>query len=1717
MKIYTKEEALKKSTEYFDSDALAAEVFINKYAMKNDNLELKEATPDQMHRRMAKEFARVEKKYPNPMLEDEIFNLFDKFKYIVPQGSPMFGIGNIHQRVSISNCFAISVVDSYGGICRSDERIAQISKRRGGVGMDISALRPKGQPTNNSALTTDGIVVFMQRFSNTSREVAQCIAGGQKVLTMDGLKNIEDVIPSQDKVWTKKGWVGVLGLKTNKKTVHRIKTLAGYEISASLDHVFLVHDGDRIKETQLRNIEPGDNVVMITGTAKTFTKYVSLDADSKYKNSNNKPNNCKLPEVLKEDLAYMLGYSYGDGYVEKNKYEEPRCLELACGHKYPIIQSKLESIIDDTFGYYPSIRKGGGAVNRLSINNKCVVDFLDKNGLLKQKAESIVFPLKILQSPSSVQCAFISGYFDADGYASGKKKGYCFASINAGFLSSLKTVLMSLGILSKTHCESRIDLGWNNLYNISVTGSYSKDLFKDIMSYSEKVKLCDHCGKRDNWLVPYTAKDLGIDPNHYNYICGGTLLSIRAYDKLTKDKVIGNIGGITVIDEVIEIEERGETDTYDLVLEDEHLFWCEGFYVHNSGRRGALLLSISVHHPEVLNFIRAKLDLKKVTGANISVKITDEFMDAVKKDKQYEQRWPVDSSKPTISQKIRAREVWDEIIRCAHKNGEPGILFIDTIQKNSPADSYKDLGYQSVTTNPCTTGDTMVYVADGRSNVSFKELADDGSDVPVFCKDNNGNIVIKTMRHPRITGYHKPIYKVTLDDGSTIRCTGNHKIQLKNGEYKEAKDLIFGDSLSIITRFEASIKDVLRDKRGVSQNYYWVNNGFSKNTCEHRLIASHKIGRDIKSGEVVHHSDYNGLNNNPCNLEVMTKAKHDSSHKKDKMGDNNPMRRAKTEWSKEKWQEYHNNMSKAVSKEKNGRYLGVTNEELIETAINFTKQLGRRFSKKEWYNFARDNGFPIEFSGWRRKIFGSISGLAKLAAKKCGVKHIDEDPRTTRLLQNMIEQKYDAKIINHRVFVSKICEGCKKTFWVEHFNREVSFCGMACHLNNLNKNATITKEKQLRNFTFLKASLGRTPFISEWKRECKLRKSSSKLGTKYGFKTYSEVKNEAEQYNHRVISVELDGYEDVYNGTVDDFHNFFIGGFESQTKNNKRKWVYVNNLNCGELPLNGNGGSCILLLQNLASYVNNPFSNKPEFDEELFRKNTGIAQRLIDDMVDLELEAIAKIIEKIKADPEDEQVKANELNLWQDVHKTCSESRRTGLGITGLGDCIAMLNVKYGSKESLKIVEKVYSILRDEAYRSSIIMAKERGAFPIWDTKKEKDNAFLNRLPEDILKEMHKVGRRNIALLTTSPAGSVSLLARTTNGFGPVFLAEHNRKRKLTDEDKEKPDFVDDMGDKWKEYKVEHPGFKLYKKITGKEFKGSPYDGAQASEVDYDMAVKMQGLATSYTDHAISITINAPNNTDLKTVDKIYMNAYDQGCKGITFYRDGSRDGVLTKDSVKDRTRDCEDCDDAADVLRNLIRMGQRPTRIITSSAPKRPEIVPCEIHRSKVGDGDWLFFVGMLGEKPDEMQPYEIFGGNSSKFIIPQKYKNGWIVKNGKNKYGVTQYNLVLGSLKDDNEKMEFKDLAKHFNNKQYGTLTRSISGNLRHGMPLKHICEQLLKNGCAGDMWSFPRAIARILKKYIADGEKSVGECPMCHSTDLSYKNGCPSCKVCGHSNCS
>lgn len=543
---------------------------------------------------------------------------------------------------------------------------------------------------------------------------------------------------------------------------------------------------------------------------------------------------------------------------------------------------------------------------------------------------------------------------------------------------------------------------------------------------------------------------------------------------------------------------------------------------------------------------------------------------------------------------------------------------------------------------------------------------------------------------------------------------------------------------------------------------------------------------------------------------------------------------------------------------------------------------------------------------------------------------------------------------------------------------------------------------------------------------------------------------------------------------------------------------------CGEIILSP-GDSCRLMLVNLTSFVSDPWKSTAQFDWGHFANIVQKAQRLMDDMIDLEIEQIDKILAKIDRDPEPDSVKTIEKDLWKFIKEQAMNGRRTGLGITGLGDALAMLGITYGSEQSIETTEEIYKWLALNSYEASILLAKERGAFPIWDLEKEEGHPFLDRIITELLPERiedyKNHGRRNIANTTTAPAGSVSCLTQTTSGIEPAFMLHYTRRKKINPNDEiSKVDFIDDLGDKWQEYTVYHHAFKQWmeSEINSGEMNAqieydndhlvrlSPYLKATANEIDWVNKVKLQSGAQKWICHAISNTTNLPADIDVETVKKVYEMGWETGCKGITIYREGSRSGVLVSaDSKKENT-------------------GQ----IMDRHAPKRPETLPCEIHHTTVKGERWVVLVGLLDGKP-----YEVMGGKAELIEIPKKYFEGSLTKRSY-KTTANKYDLRIP---DGEDELAIKDVVSVFDNPNHAGYTRTISLALRHGAPVQYLVEQLQKDK-EMDMFSFSKVIARCLKKYIEDGSKaSESVCTNCGAEDtIIYQEGCQTCTACGFGAC-
>lgn len=539
---------------------------------------------------------------------------------------------------------------------------------------------------------------------------------------------------------------------------------------------------------------------------------------------------------------------------------------------------------------------------------------------------------------------------------------------------------------------------------------------------------------------------------------------------------------------------------------------------------------------------------------------------------------------------------------------------------------------------------------------------------------------------------------------------------------------------------------------------------------------------------------------------------------------------------------------------------------------------------------------------------------------------------------------------------------------------------------------------------------------------------------------------------------------------------------------------------CGEIPLCPYD-SCRLLAINLYSYVVDPFTSKARFDFELYKEHVGLAQRIMDDIIDLELEKIDAILAKIDADPESDELKQVERNLWKNIRKKSEEGRRTGIGITAEGDMLAALGLRYGSDEATSFSVEVHKTLAIEAYKSSTYLAKERGPFKIYDAEREKNNPFILRIKEAdpvLYNNMVKYGRRNIALLTIAPTGTTSLMTQTTSGIEPIYSTFYKRRRKVNPNDKDvRVTFQDEVGDSWEEFNVFHHKFVDWLKINGYDpekvtrmkdeeieeiIAKSPYYKATANDVDWIAKVKMQGAIQKWVDHSISVTINLPSDVKEELVSELYLTAWRSGCKGATVYRDGSRNGVL-------------------------VAASKNETKI---ERPKRPKVLDCDIIRFNINEEKWVAFVGLKDGKP-----YEIFTGLADEeiFPIPKTIVKGKIIKvkldDGKTRYDF-QYTDKYGYKKT-------MEGLSHMFKPEFWNYAKLISGVLRHEMPIADVVNLVASLKLDSEsINNWKNGVERALKRYIPNGTKAKGKCGECGSENLVYEEGCLICKDCGSSKC-
>jgi len=1145
-------------------------------------------------------------------------------------------------------------------------------------------------------------------------------------------------------------------------------------------------------------------------------------------------------------------------------------------------------------------------------------------------------------------------------------------------------------------------------------------------------------------------------------------------------------------------------------------------------RKGAQMGVLEIWHPEIEDFIDAKLVEGCLNKFNISVGITEGFIDAVKNEQDWDlifpdtehdnyesdwdgniKDWKNKGFPVTVYKTVKARDLWEKIMKATYTRNDPGVLFLDLANKLNTVPDIEDI----VTTNPCITGDTIVAVADGKGDRTIKELADIGKDVPVYCDDNNGNVVIRTMRHPRITGT-KPVFKITLENGHTIKQTANHKYKTTTGEYKQVCDLKVGDGLKIMTKFDASIKDIFPKSNNKSQDYIWITYNTKIPYCEHRLIYNYNTNSVVPKGSVIHHKDFNAKNNHIDNLQLMTKEEHDRYHGDMMRGENNPMNKWYKNASDEEKQIYHDNMSKAVSADKNGNFSGFTHEEIYEHAIILTKKYNRIFSSNSWKQYASENNLPQNFTKWRKEHLGTIPEMAVRAAKEVGVlPDVMATGKVYGFYFDALEQGYNAEIIDGTVYVRKNCEHCGKEFLTSYLKRERGFCSSECGTKSYhNKRQVTIKEQQIEVYNRKKFELDCDPIRKEWVDECTEKNISCEIGRSGSpFKSFEELKEASVNFNHRIVSIEPAGEEVVYNGTVDEFHNFFVGGFKEISPYNKPNSLYINNLQCGEVLMPT--GVCLLSSLNLTRYVIRDEHGNSFFDYANFKKAVKIAVRFADNINDIS-------------------------NVPLDEYKDAMlKKRRLGIGVLGLGSLHYMLGIRYGSETSLELIRDIFKCKAETEILASAELGKEKGSFPLFDKDKFFNTYWWKNLDisESVKKQVEEIGcMRNSHRSANAPTGNMSIYAGVVSGgIEPVFMREYTRWSIVPEKDRAKLKaeglvIPEATHGEWFETDV----FKKSKKGTDEILKGS-YNGVdyeidrnrgltKASQVvDYgwqyvkdnfseeeiaemernnvfattmdlsvDDHVNTLAIVAKYTELSSSKTINIPNDYPYEDFKDIYFKSWEMGIKGITTYRDGTMTAVLEKK---------QEVAEQKEELQNIFQDAKDDVIINNVTLPNEyysKGIVIRDNNKKK-------WYVNIAFADAGLTKPFAIFVNTNCKETHEVAEETINAMMRLASEVGIGQH------LIDD-------QITKYSNQSNVTKIARSIGFLLRHNVAIIDIVNVLDEGNYP--LSSFTFHIKRLLKQYIKDGTEVQGKhnkCPKCGGT-MIFNEGCILCKDCSWSKC-
>ena len=1125
--------------------------------------------------------------------------------------------------------------------------------------------------------------------------------------------------------------------------------------------------------------------------------------------------------------------------------------------------------------------------------------------------------------------------------------------------------------------------------------------------------------------------------------------------------------------------------------------------VNQSGsRRGAGAALLDIHHEDILNFIDAKKDLTKFNRFNFSVKVTDEFYKQLKErpSSPHIVKEVVTGKEKELKDKdgniITVKQLWDIIIDSAWSNAEPGLFHSSIATERCTVTNISN----QVLMNPCLAADTLIAVADGRGSVSIKQLTDEAKDVPVYTLNQQGTIIIKPFINPRLTQKQADLYEVTFDSGLKIKCTLNHKFLTTKGDMVALDNLYVGSSIKSITK--------RKDKNKKSSYYnYFSSNG--KTVPEHRIIAEYKIGRSLNKEEVVHHINRNSLDNRLENLQIMHHQAHSKLHGQDKLGKNNPVFRIK---DRQAWLEKLQILSHG---ETNKNYSGITNDKIVEMIKEASKHtLYNLFC----YKLYIDLGLPLlnthEIQDKYR--FDNPKDYCDLA----GVRYIPGsiyhklEIHYANLIQNNLDFFFDEEKLSF--FVNRKCEFCGKEFIVDYEHRHSTYCSQSCHNKDTQKPFMFEDSKfsdKYINHPNTKSRLNKTYSIvlaykEEGKNYINFRRDYKGANTvirnnnifcpsleylkininninsiedliSLAEKNIMKYKNKKElskaigdSFNHKIVSIEFYGKEDVYDATVDETHNFFIGGREFVNSGGKNCTEYIICSNCSEFT-GISFQACSLGSIDLSRLVENKKFNWDKFEQLIIK-----ATRFLNNTLDVNIFPLDKI---------------KEMNM---------KTRPIGAGYMGLATALFKKEIPYNSDKAIKFTEEVTKYYTLRSMKESVELAKEypdkdnglvnlAGSYSAFDydlfmkanerffKHKHCRNIDIEQLKEDI----KKYGVRNSCFTSLAPTGTLSYLANCSGGLEPVFALSYSRKIEKQDKQYEVVYLADPIFEEYLNKTFDETmKIKILKEVADnkgscQKCKDIPEEFRKIFITAGDLTPKehldiLEVVANSVSLSA-SKTINTPEDIKKEELSKIFLEAHERGIIGVTCYRENSRSGIL--------------------IHNNEIK---KDSEIIEHHAPKRPSVLDSDVHRITYKGEKWISFVGLLNNKP-----FEIFCGKVDEVNLSKHIDKGQVIKVGSGHYSFSFEDEIL-----------IKDINKTFNNEEHDAFARTISMSLRHGTPLQFVCDTLTKS--KGDITTFSKVLARILKTYIKDGTNTSLICSNC-GEKMRYESGCAVCS-CGASRC-